>query len=128
MVSIDQHTPAPVAGLPSLDYIRGRVSVIANHGAGHCDCGTELAQWLEPLLAEVERLRDVPNCTPDVRLSPAEDRVARLLRNTDLSAQEIADRLHVGLNTVKTQAKAVYRKLHVGSRLELRALDTEPAK
>ena len=35
-----------------------------------------------------------------------------------LSFREIAARLHVSANTVKTQAHAVYRKLDVSSRSE----------
>lgn len=106
-----------------MDYIRGRLSMLPIHAEG-CGCHDEL-QWLEMLMAEIERLREPSTALPDARLSPAEERVMRFLRDTDLTAPEIADRLHVGLNTVKTQAKAVYRKLAVRSRLELRAVEVK---
>ena len=50
-------------------------------------------------------------------LTLAELRVLRLLPS-HLSLREIAARLHVSANTVKTQAQAVYRKLDVSSRSE----------
>ncbi len=40
------------------------------------------------------------------------------LLTTHLSFAEIAERLHVSRNTVKTQAISVYRKLDVSSRSE----------
>jgi LuxR family maltose regulon positive regulatory protein len=48
-------------------------------------------------------------------LTTAELRVLRFLPS-HLSFREIADRLHVSANTVKTQAHAVYRKLDASSR------------
>ena len=48
-------------------------------------------------------------------LSPAERRVLRLLM-TRLTQREIANELYVSLNTVKTHARVIYRKLGVGSR------------
>ena len=48
-------------------------------------------------------------------LSPAEQRVLRLLV-TRLTQREIANELYVSLNTVKTHARVIYRKLDVGSR------------
>ncbi len=50
-------------------------------------------------------------------ISPAELRVLELLP-THLSSSQIAERLCVSTNTVKTHAKALYRKLGVGSRAE----------
>ncbi|UGS37791.1 LuxR C-terminal-related transcriptional regulator [Capillimicrobium parvum] len=50
-------------------------------------------------------------------LTTAELRVLRMLPS-HLSLGEIAARLHVSLNTVKTQAHAVYRKLDASSRSE----------
>jgi LuxR family maltose regulon positive regulatory protein len=50
-------------------------------------------------------------------LTMAELRVLRLLP-THFSFREIADRLHVSANTVKTHAHAVYRKLDASSRTE----------
>ncbi len=48
-------------------------------------------------------------------LTTAELRVLRMLPS-HLSLREIAERLHVSANTVKTQAHAVYRKLDASSR------------
>jgi LuxR family maltose regulon positive regulatory protein len=48
-------------------------------------------------------------------LTTAELRVLRMLPS-HMSLSEIAARLHVSMNTVKTQAHAVYRKLDVSSR------------
>jgi LuxR family maltose regulon positive regulatory protein len=50
-------------------------------------------------------------------LTRAELRVLRFLPS-HLSFREIATRLHVSANTVKTQAHAVYRKLDASSRSE----------
>lgn len=50
-------------------------------------------------------------------LTIAELRILRFLP-THLSFREIADRLHVSSNTVKSQAHAVYRKLDASSRSE----------
>jgi DNA-binding CsgD family transcriptional regulator len=105
--------------LPPLDFIRGRISVATVHEP-HCDCGAELAQWLEPLLAEVERLRSPEVTLPNGRLSPAEERVYRYLRDTDLSTKNIAEQLFVSENTVKSHAKGVHRKLGVTRRAQLR--------
>ncbi len=121
-MSIDQRVPRP--GLPSLDYIRGRLSVATQHD-GHCDCAAELAQWLEPLLAEVERLRTPEVALPNGRLTPAEERVYRYMRDTDLPMQDIAGRLLVSVNTVKTHSKGVFRKLGVTSRFELRSREVQ---
>ena len=50
-------------------------------------------------------------------LTPAETRLLPLL-TTHLTFREIADRLFVSRNTVKTQAISVYRKLGASSRSE----------
>jgi LuxR family maltose regulon positive regulatory protein len=50
-------------------------------------------------------------------LTTAELRVLRFLP-THYSFQEIAQRLHVSSNTVKTHVHAVYRKLDASSRSE----------
>jgi LuxR family maltose regulon positive regulatory protein len=50
-------------------------------------------------------------------LTTAELRVLRMLP-THLSFREIAGKLHVSANTIKTQAHAVYRKLDASSRTE----------
>lgn len=54
-------------------------------------------------------------CAVDEELTPKELEVLRLLA-TRLSRREIAARLYVSLNTVKTHQRAVYRKLAVDDR------------
>jgi LuxR family maltose regulon positive regulatory protein len=50
-------------------------------------------------------------------LTQREMQVLRLLR-TDLSVPEIAQELHISVNTVKTHVKRVYSKLDAHSRYE----------
>jgi DNA-binding NarL/FixJ family response regulator len=57
---------------------------------------------------------------PDV-LTPREAEVMELLRNGRSNA-EIAQALHVSIETVRTHARRIYRKLGVKTRRELRAL------
>jgi LuxR family maltose regulon positive regulatory protein len=57
-------------------------------------------------------------------LTTAELRILRFLP-THLSFREIAKRLHVSSNTVKSQAHAVYRKLDASSRSEAVARASE---
>ncbi len=56
-----------------------------------------------------------PDGTPPAAMTVAELRVLAFLP-THLSFREIADRIHVSANTIKTQANAVYRKLGVTCR------------
>lgn len=53
-------------------------------------------------------------------LSPAELEILRLLA-TDLSQRQIGEKLFLSLNTVKTHARSVYRKLGVSSRQDANA-------
>lgn len=54
-------------------------------------------------------------------LTQAEARMARLLRDTDLSAPELARELSLSVNTVKTHILRIYRKVGVGSRRDLQS-------
>ncbi len=54
-------------------------------------------------------------------LTPREAEVVRLLADGKTNAQ-IAYRLSIGVETVRTHARSIYRKLGVGSRRELRSL------
>jgi LuxR family maltose regulon positive regulatory protein len=54
---------------------------------------------------------------PGTSLSERELVVLRLLA-TRLSTPEISQELHVSVNTVRTQVRAIYRKLAVSSRTE----------
>ena len=90
-----------------------------------------LQEWLDQAWAEVESADSVGGRWP---LTPAELRLLHALP-THLSFREIADRQFVSPNTVKTQARSVYRKLGVSSRAEAVAcaraaglLDADPAR
>lgn len=75
------------------------------------------AVLLETLLAEREAgLGSLERPEPATgELSPAEQRVLRLLA-TRLTQREVADELYVSVNTVKTHARVIYRKLGVRTR------------
>jgi ATP/maltotriose-dependent transcriptional regulator MalT len=78
----------------------------------------EGAALLETLAAETKsRLHSREGVSPTAtrELSPAEQRVLRLLA-TKLTQREVASELYVSLNTVKTHARVIYRKLGVDSR------------
>jgi LuxR family maltose regulon positive regulatory protein len=59
----------------------------------------------------------LPGSVARVALTPREEEVLRQLRETS-SVPEIADRLSVSANTVKTQVRTLYRKLEVSNRDE----------
>jgi LuxR family maltose regulon positive regulatory protein len=77
-----------------------------------------LTSQARALLDEAERLGQ-PH-TAKAGLTPAEQRLLPLLA-TYLSFREIAERLGVSRNTVKTQAISVYRKLGVSGRSDAMA-------
>jgi len=77
---------------------------------------TALRAWIEDAWARADAFA-VSAVRGPARLTLAELRVLRLLPS-HFSLREIAARLHVSANTVKTQAHAVYRKLDVSSRSE----------
>ncbi|MFF3563589.1 LuxR C-terminal-related transcriptional regulator [Streptomyces sp. NPDC002574] len=82
--------------------------------------GVAGAPALNGLLARLGTLRVVPvgraEPPPQVRdLSPGERRILRALCGP-LTLREIADELHVSRNTVKTQVRAVFKKLDAHSR------------
>lgn len=97
--------PAGAAARTALEQARAELS--------RCD-GASLLEALsaerESSLAACEREHPARD-----ELSPAERRVLRLL-TTGLTQREIAGELYVSLNTVKTHARLIYRKLGVGSR------------
>ena len=75
---------------------------------------TVIREWIERAWAEIDTARSVVGRWP---LSPAELRLLHFLP-THLTFREIADDLFVSANTVKTQARSIYRKLGVSSRAE----------
>ena len=74
-----------------------------------------LTGWIEQLREAADTLAE--SVAGPTSLTTAELRVLQLLP-THLSFREMADRLHVSANTVKTHAHAVYRKLDACSRSE----------
>jgi LuxR family transcriptional regulator, maltose regulon positive regulatory protein len=73
-----------------------------------------LREWLRKATVEVDRaLSSTPGA--DWSLTAAEIRVLRYLPS-HLSFRQIAERLYVSPNTVKTHARGIYRKLGVDSR------------
>jgi LuxR family transcriptional regulator, maltose regulon positive regulatory protein len=75
-----------------------------------------LLEWLEQANSEIASELDSSRGT-DWALTAAELRVLRHLPS-HLSFREIAERLYVSPNTVKTHARGIYRKLGVSSRGE----------
>jgi LuxR family transcriptional regulator, maltose regulon positive regulatory protein len=75
-----------------------------------------LGAWLAAAWEQVDAFSAAAPSAPS-SLTLAELRVLRMLP-THLSFREMADRLYVSPNTVKTQAQAVYRKLDASSRSE----------
>jgi LuxR family maltose regulon positive regulatory protein len=75
-----------------------------------------LKEWLDESWARADSFSSAAILGP-TSLTTAELRVLRLLP-THLSFREIAGRLQVSANTIKTQAHAVYRKLDASSRTE----------
>jgi LuxR family maltose regulon positive regulatory protein len=73
-----------------------------------------LQAWVDDAWARADSFAAAAVAGPS-RLTIAELRVLRFLPS-HLSFREIAARLHVSANTVKTQAHAVYRKLDTSSR------------
>ena len=78
------------------------------------DATVVIREWIERAWAEIDTARSVVGRWP---LSPAELRLLHFLP-THLTFREIADDLFVSANTVKTQARSIYRKLGVSSRAE----------
>jgi LuxR family maltose regulon positive regulatory protein len=74
-----------------------------------------LHRWHEETLQAVSAERQA--ASGGLALTAAETRVVQFLP-THLSFREIAERLHVSRNTVKTQVISVYRKLGVANRTE----------
>jgi LuxR family maltose regulon positive regulatory protein len=73
-----------------------------------------LREWFDQTIAEVD-LALSSTADADWSLTTAELRVLRFMPS-HLSFREIADRLFVSPNTVKTHARGIYRKLGVSSR------------
>jgi LuxR family maltose regulon positive regulatory protein len=88
----------------------------ASHLARRVPDATVFRRWLDEVWEQVDTVATSALAGP-AALTMAELRILRFLP-THLTFREIAARLHVSANTVKTQAHAVYRKLEVRSRSE----------
>lgn len=117
---------APVeSAVPPVAFMRGHLAGLAAAGNDGVEL-VELRRWATLLLDEVERLQDA--ILTDIRgmrvdgraLTFVEQQLLRYLRDTSLTMGEIAKERFVSINTVKTQAKGLYRKLGVYSRTQLR--------
>jgi LuxR family maltose regulon positive regulatory protein len=92
---------------------RGLIAAAARF-AGRIPDAVQLRAWIEDAWARADTFA-VEALTGPSSLTTAELRILRFLPS-HLSFREIAERLHVSANTVKTQAHAVYRKLDASSR------------
>jgi LuxR family maltose regulon positive regulatory protein len=99
------------------DVVGGRTLLAeASRLAGRVPGAPVLDTWLHATWDRAASFSAAAILGPSA-LTTAELRVLSLLP-THLSFREIAGRLHVSANTVKTQAHAVYRKLDASSRTE----------
>ena len=133
LASAHAHRPELTHALPwysvqtSLELARLDLSLLDAPGAQAWVAGASEVLDRRPRLgvlgAQAEALRDEAARLADASddratiLTAAELRLLPLL-TTHLSFREIAERLHVTRNTVKTQAISVYRKLDASSRSE----------
>jgi LuxR family maltose regulon positive regulatory protein len=98
---------------------RGTAKQLAEEASARMD---RYPQGMECMRQRLRLVEDAISRTPTVSqqsetLTDRELEVLRLLQGS-LSLSEIAKELYISPNTVKTHAKAVYRKLGVGSRHE----------
>jgi LuxR family transcriptional regulator, maltose regulon positive regulatory protein len=89
---------------------------MASHQLERSPDAKSAREWLDDCRAEAEQTSE-DSASRDWALTTAELRVLQFLP-THLSFPDIADRLYVSANTVKTHARSVYRKLDATSRGE----------
>jgi LuxR family maltose regulon positive regulatory protein len=112
------------AALGLADSVRARALLAeASRLARRTPDVTIFQRWLDEAWAEVDSLAESVLAGPS-SLTIAELRILRFLP-THRSFREIAERLDVSVNTVKTQAHAIYRKLDAASRSEAVARASE---
>lgn len=102
--------------LAQLDDVAGARAQLAGAGRRLRQAGDDaplLRRWIEQAWKEA----DAATVSGRWPLSPAELRLLHYLP-THLTFREIADESFVSANTVKTQARSIYRKLGVSSRAE----------
>lgn len=115
------------ATLPPLHYIMGWLDHYRPVGAD----AVQVARWLRGLVLEAGHLRQtmvemaaVPQRSTRDELTPTELRVFRYLRNTLMTQPDIARQMYVSINTIKTHAKHIYRKVGVTHRAQLRNVES----
>ena len=112
------------AALQLADLVRARTLLAEASRYARRTRDTALFQsWFDAAWGEIDSHVEVSLVGPS-SLTTAELRILRFLP-THLSFREIATRLHVSSNTVKSQAHAVYRKLDASSRSEAVARASE---
>jgi LuxR family maltose regulon positive regulatory protein len=114
----------PLAALGRTAEAAARLDEAEQLLAAHGDAG-RLPAWHQETVRALhlgDRRR-----RPSPELSDAERRILRLLA-TDLTLREIGRELFLSLNTVKTHAHAIYRKLGVSSRREAVAVARTEAR
>jgi LuxR family transcriptional regulator, maltose regulon positive regulatory protein len=87
-----------------------KVTLVLKHAPGLA----VLEDWLSETLGQLEAVASSES-TPPARMTAAELRILHYLP-THLVFHEIAERMQLSTNTVKSQAKAVYRKFGVTCR------------
>ena len=96
------------------------IAALLRRVAGRGVATSYVRRLLDELGSEATAMPSTAGPSPATWIEPLSEReleVLRLLR-TPLSQREIADRLTVSVNTVRTHAKHIYEKLDVHSRLE----------
>ena len=140
-------SPADVSSMHN-DFPATRLVVLANHPSP-AECNQMLAFGATACLSKDTQARDILNAVhlasrglhvlpktaaefgmselpgPEL-LTPREADVLELLQAGHTNAQ-IAAELHVGIETVRTHARNIYRKLGVRTRRELASLSTRPS-
>jgi len=132
IVELQRATEITAPAAPSYWHAHALLRLaVARHGIADVDgagAALEAAQAdldslpIAPLLADLSaqvsaRVRSRPrrDVSAGEELSERELDVLRLLA-TDLSLREVAGELYISLNTIKTHARAIYRKLDASSR------------
>jgi len=112
------------ASLQLADIVRARTLLAeASRFARRTRDVTIFQEWFDTAWGHIDAHAEISLVGPS-SLTTAELRILRFLP-THLSFREIAKRLHVSSNTVKSQAHAVYRKLDASSRSEAVARASE---
>lgn len=128
----DTRRDAPAVGRPGTGWLAFAGAVLVVSGVPVASEGFDVAEVVEPAawrlpapwLDRLRRLaaerRPYPAVRPPELTEHLTDRERDVLRflPSRLTVPEIAEELHLSVNTLKFHLKAIYRKLGVGSRAE----------